>query len=253
MTKQELIKAAHVRNEQFISELRLIIELLPSICFWQATRIQAKSCEQGPDGDVGGETLRKEVALLKELVDRLERLLDTWPNAVWLFFPETGHTGRIRLFHEFYSRVYPTYFPDAPRALLWRIKRVCGHRRCGIARRIRRESVRTFRMWDQFKTGRKPMEIVRREFPSRTAEWKQRSKKELMAVRRSLERAGQLIYGQPLPRKRKLRRLSGFNHENHIAMCAECRNATTFEKLCQTARDYLNQDQGSFLYNWTSL
>jgi hypothetical protein len=253
MTKRALIKAAHLRNEHFLRELREIIELVPSMCAWQAIRIQTMSDEQMSDGESSNQTLRTEAALAKVLMDRLEALLEEWPNAVWLFFPETGATGWIRLLNEFHGKLFPTYFPGPPQRVMWRSKRVRGHRWCGVAPRIRNESIRTFRIWDQFKAGRKPVDIVRREFPRRSTENGRKSKKELMVVRRGLERASQLIYGQSLPSNRKVRRLQSFDQSNHMATCNQCRSAASFEHLCQTARDFLNQDYGCFLHNWTSI
>jgi hypothetical protein len=242
MTKRALIKAAHVRNEHFLRELRQIIELVPSLCAWQAIRIQTMSDEQMRDGETSNQILRTEAALAKVLMDRLEALLEEWPNAVWLFFPETGAGSWIRLLNEFHSKVFPSYFPEAPQRVMWRSKRVSGHRWCGVARRIRKESLRTFRIWDQFKEGQSPMEIVRREFPVRSKENGRKSKKELMAVGRSLQRASQLIYRQPLPQNRKVRRLQGFNEKNHMATCCQCRNARSDKEFCQQAQDFVNQD-----------
>ncbi len=216
MTKRALIKAAHLRNEHFLRELRQIIELLPSLCAWQAIRIHAMSDGQVMDGENSSQILRTEAAVAKVLMDRLEALLEAWPNAVWLFFPETGHTDWICLLNEFYSKVFPPYFPEAPQRVMWRSKRVRGHRWCGIARRIRKECQRTFMIWDQFKGGDKPMDIVRRVFPLRSTKHGRKSKKELMTVGRSLERASRLIYGQSLPRNERIRRMVGFNQDDHI-------------------------------------
>src|SRR5688572_11840078 len=130
MTKRALIKAAHVRNERFLSELKQIIELVPSLCAWQAIRIKTIADEQMRDGESLNQILRTEAALAKVLTDRLEALLEEWPNAVWLFFPETGHTGWIRLLNEFHSKVFPSYFPEAPLRVMWRSKRVRGNRWC---------------------------------------------------------------------------------------------------------------------------
>jgi hypothetical protein len=247
------MKVAHVRNEQFIEELKSIMEVLPLLCLGQTMRIQATSAEQATDDESVKRISQIEALLAKVVVDRLEILIDNWPNAVWFFFPETGPTGWIRLMHQFRCRIFPSHFPEAPQPPMWRTKRVRGHRWCGIARRIRRESDRTFSIWDQFKMGLSPMEIVRREFPSRCVNPSQKSKKELMAVHRSLERANQLIYGQPLPSNRKLRRLHGFDQKNHIAMCVQCHSATTVEDFCPVVRDFLNQDQRGFLHNWTRI
>lgn len=245
MTKRGLIKAAHVRNEEFITELRQMIELMPLFCAWQATRIQAVSNEQAKDTEDVRKMLEVEVAIAKVMMDGLEALLEKWPNAVWLFFPETGHTGWIRLLNKFHKKIFPSYFPEAPQRTLWRMKRVRGHRWCGIARRIRKESRRTFRIWDQFKAGRKPIEIARREFPSRSAQPNPKSKKDLMVVRRSLERATHLVYGEPLRKNRKMRRLLAFNLDDHRATCGQCSRAKSFEQLCTLARDFANQDQKS--------
>jgi hypothetical protein len=244
MTKRALIKAAHVRNDEFITELRQIIELVPSLCAWQATRIQAMSDEQSKGAEDVTKMLEVEVAFAKVMLDRLEALVEKWPNAVWVLFPETGATGWIRLLNEFHRKVLP-YFPGTPQRVMWRSKRVRGHRWCGIAQRIREQSVRTFRIWDQFQAGRKPMEIVRREFPLRSADLSGISKKELMAVHRSLERASQLIYGQPLPKKRRARRLLGFNLVDHMATCGRCSSAKCVENFCPQALDFVNQDQTS--------
>jgi hypothetical protein len=187
--------------------------------------------------------IRISVGLLKEMLDRMEALLDTWPNAVWLFFPETGHGGWIRLCQEFYSKIYPVYFPEVPRQVLWRTKRVGGHRWCGISQRTRKESHRSFRLWDQFKAGRSPMMIARQEFPSKSPRLTRTWKKELMVVHRSLDRASQLIYEQPLSSNRKIRRLLDFSSDDHLAVCRHCRRATTVEQMCPPARDFANQDQ----------
>jgi hypothetical protein len=58
-----------------------------------------------------------------------------------------------------------------------------------------------------------------------------------------LERASQLIYGQPLPKNRKTRRLLEFNHDNHTAMCSKCRTAASLEEMCPLAQDFVEQDQ----------
>jgi hypothetical protein len=253
MTKRALIKAAHVRNEHFLREFRQVVEVLPSLCAWQATRIGAVSHGELRDGEGVKEILRTEVALAKVIMDRLEALFDTWPNAVWLFFPETGATGWIHSLNEFHTKIFPFYFPEAPQRVMWRSKRVRGHRWCGVAPRIRKESVRTFRIWDQFQAGRRPMDIVRCEFASRTVDPNRKSKKELMAVHRSLERACQLIYGQSLPRNRRVRRLQGFDQGDHMTRCAQCRNATKVEQFCPAGREFSNQDERSFLHDWTSL
>jgi hypothetical protein len=240
MTKSRLIKAAHVRNERFIDELKSIMELLPMLCLGQAMRIQATSAKRATDDETVKKISQIEALLAKLVGDRLEALLDNWPNAVWFFFPETGPTGWIRLMHQFRSRIFPSHFPDAPQPPMWRTKRVRVHRWCGNPRRIRRETLRTFRIWDEFKAGRKPMDIARREFPLRKGN--QKSKKELMVVHRSLERASQLIYGQPLPGNRKVRRLLGFNYEEHMATCLQCPRARSDKELCQQAQDFVNQD-----------
>lgn len=241
MTKSGLIKAAHVRNEQFIDELKSIME--PLVLLWQIVRIQATCPQEATDDETVKKVSQIEALLAKLVLDRLEPLLETWPNAVWFFFPETGSSGWIRLMHHFRGRIFPSYFPETPQPPMWRTKRLRGHRWCGIAHRIRRESDRTFRIWDLFKMGLSPMEIVRREFPSRPAEANKKSKKELMMVHRSLERASQLIYGQPLPKNRKTRRLLEFNHDNHTAMCSKCRTAASLEEMCPLAQDFVEQDQ----------
>jgi hypothetical protein len=245
MTKRALIKAAHVRNERFISEIKSIIELLPPLYLAQATRIQAMSNGYMLDSESLNALLRVEVVIAKALLDRLEALFDTWPNAVWLFFPETGASDWIRFLTEFHTKIFPLYFPEAPQHQLWRTKRVRGYRWCGVSTRIRKESLRTFMIWDQFKTGRRPMDIVRREFPLRPPEHGRKSKKELMAVRRGLERASQLIYGQPMPTKRTMRRLLGYNYADHMATCVQCRNAESVNEFCQLTQDFVNQDQKS--------
>jgi hypothetical protein len=245
MTKRELIKAAHVRNEHFIDELKAVMELLFLLCLGQITRIQATSAGQATEDETVKKISQIEALLAKLVLDRLEALLETWPNAVWFFFPETGPTGWIRLIHQFCGRIFPSYFPEAPQPPMWRTKELRGHRWCGIARRTRRGSNRTFQIWDQFKMGLSPMEIVRREFASRPAEAEQKSKKELMMVHRSLERASQLIYGQPLPRNRKIRRLLGFKYEDHMATCVRCKSSTSFEQMCAAVRDFVNQEQVS--------
>lgn len=243
MTKRALIKAAHVRNEQFVEELKSVIELMPSLCCAQATRIQAMTDGYMQDSESLNAILRVETAIAKLLMDRLEALIDTWPNAVWLFFPETGAGGWIRLLNTFHGLIFPSCFPEAPKRRLWRSKRVRGHRWCGTAQRIRKESLRTFSIWDQFQAGRSPMDIVRCEFPLRPTDGGRRSKRELMAVHRSLERASQLIYGLPLPTSRKTRRLLGFSYEGHMATCVQCRSAQSVNDFCLQARDFVNQDQ----------
>jgi hypothetical protein len=246
MTKRQLIVTCHVRNEQFLRELEPIVSLWATAGVFTASGIQETASEGAQDPQTRWRNICAAVGLLKELVDRLDALLERWPHAVWLFFPETGHGGRIRLFHQFYTKTYPTCFPDAPqevpRRTVWRMG---GHRWCGTAPRIRRETERTFHIWDQFQTGRSHMEIARREFPSksrrRTGKWN----KELMVVRRSLERATQLIYGRPLPTNRKIRRLLDFNSDDHLARCGQCRSATKLEQMCPRGRDFVNQDQKS--------
>src|SRR6476620_11266933 len=127
MTKSRLIKASHVRNEQFIDELKSIMELLPLLCLGQAMRIQATSAEQATDDETVKKISQIEALLAKLVLDRLEGLLETWPNAVWLFFPETGSSGWIRLMHQFRGRIFPSHFPEAPQPPMWRTKRVRGN------------------------------------------------------------------------------------------------------------------------------
>jgi hypothetical protein len=242
MTKRQLIVQSHLRNEGFLRELQPIITLCITFGLFKVCGLHTTANEESQDPHAKWEKIRAAVGLVKELVDRLEILMEAWPNSVWMLFPVTGHGGRIRLCREFYTEIYPVCFPEAPRAVSWRVRRIRGHRWCGISRRIRLETHRTFRIWDQFKAGRRPMEIARREFPSNSPQPTRTWKKELMAVHRSLERASQLIYEQPLPRNRKDRRLLDFNSDDHLATCAQCRNASAIEQWCQQARDFANQD-----------
>jgi hypothetical protein len=242
MTKRQLIVQSHLRNEGFLRELRPIITLCITFGLLKVSGFHTTTNDGSQDPQTRWERIRAVVGLLKELVDRLEVLTEAWPNSVCLLFPETGHGGRIRLWQEFYTQIYPICFPEAPRVVPWRVRRVRGHRRCGISKRIRKETHRTFRIWDQFKAGHKPMEIARREFPSKCTQQTRTWKKELMVVHRSLNRASELIYEQPLPKRRKMRRLLGFNIDDHVAKCAQCRNASAIEQWCQQARDFANQD-----------
>ena len=245
VSKRQLILQSHVRNEQFLRELQPILSLWLTTSLFMDYGLEDHASEGAQDPQARRGKLRVAVGLLKEMVDQLNTLLENWPNAVWLFFPDTGHGGRIRVFQEFNATIYPLYFPDAPREVPWRIRRVRGHRWCGVARRIRTESHRAFHLWDQFKAGRSPMEIARREFPSKSPRLTRKWKKELMVVHRSLERAHQLIYEQPLPNNRKLRRLCDFNLDDHVAKCSQCQNAPTVEQMCPLARDFVNQDSKS--------
>lgn len=243
MTKRQLMIQSHIRNEGFLRELQPIITLSITFGLFKACGLYTAASE-GPQGaQVRWERIRAAVELLKEIVDRLEVLLEAWPNAAWILFPVTGHGGRIRLWREFYTEIYPVWFPEAPPVVMWRVRRIRGHRWCGISKRIRKETHRTFRMWDQFKAGRSHMEIVRREFPSKRLQQARTCKKELMVVHRSLERASQLIHGQPLPKKRRMRRLLGFNIDDHVAKCTQCRNATAVEKMCPQGRNFVTQDK----------
>ena len=242
MTKRQLIVQSHLRNEGFLRELRPIIPLCMTYGLFKALKLHTSASEGSQDPQTKWENIRAEAGLLKEIVDRLDILLEAWPNAAWMFFPETGHGGRIRLWREFYTKIYPVCFPEAPPVLMWQIRRVRGHRWCGISKRIRKETHRTFRMWDQFTAGKKPMEIARREFPSKSSQETKTWNKELMAVHRGLERASELINEQPLPGKRKMRRLLGFNSSEHLGTCTQCRNATMVEMMCPQGRDFANQD-----------
>ena len=242
MSKRQLILQSHVRNEQFIRELTPILSLWLTTSLFMEYGLEDPASEGAQDPQARWGKIRVAVGLLKEVVDQLDTLLENWPNAVWLFFPDTGHGGRIRLSREFNTKIYPLHFPDAPKEVPWRIKRVRGHRWCGIARRIRKESHRAFHLWDQFKAGLRPMEIARKEFPSSSPRLTGKGKKELMVVHRSLERAHQLIYEQPLPKNRKIRRLRDFNSDEHLATCAQCWSASTIEQMCPPARDFANQD-----------
>ena len=242
MNRRQLIIQSHLRNEGFLRELKPIITLWITFGLFKASGLQTTASEGPQDAQAKCERIRAEVGLLKELVDRLDVLTEAWPNSVWLFFPETGHGGRIRLWQEFYTEVYPLCVPEAPRVLPWRVRRVRGHRWCGISRRIRKETHRTFRIWDQYKLGRRSIEIARREFPSKLPQETRTWKKELMAVHRSLDRASQLIYSQPLPKNRIDRRLLGFSNDDHKVTCAQCLKATADKQMCQQARDFANQD-----------
>src|SRR5262245_59725918 len=126
MTKLEVIKASHVRNEAFVGALKSIIELVPVMCCLRITRIPPASGEQGEDSEFIHRLLQLEVSLGKLMMDRLGALIDTWPNAVWFFFPETGWGGWIRLFNEFHGKISPFYFPEAPQTPLWRTKQIRG-------------------------------------------------------------------------------------------------------------------------------
>lgn len=244
MTKRQLALKSHVRHEEFVHELQPIITLWMTYGLFKAFVLDLTINEGSQDPQIRFEKVRVAVGVLKELVDRLEALLEKWPNAVWMFYPETGHLGRLHLCSEFYTEIYPFCFPDAPQEVSWRAtRRVRGHRWCGIAQRTRKEVHRAFRLWDLFKAGSRPMEIAQREFPSKSSRRTRTWKKELMVVLRSLDRASHLIYGQPLPKKRKMRRLLDFNSSEHLATCAQCRSATTLEQLCAPARDFANQDQ----------
>ena len=242
MTKHQLLVKSHVRHEAFVREFQPIVNLWMTYGLFKACVLDPTTHEGSQDPQSRGETVRAAVGLLKELVDRLEALLEKWPNAVWFFFPETGHAGRIRLWREFYTEVYPVWFPEAPRVPCSHRRIIRGHRGCGISKRIRKETHRTFQIWDQFKAGRRPMEIARREFPSKSSQQTRTWKKELMVVHRSLERASELIYEQPLPKRRKMRRLLGFNSREHLTICTQCRNASVLEQMCQQARDFADQD-----------
>lgn len=51
------------------------------------------------------------------------------------------------------------------------------------------------------------------------------------------------IHGVLPTYKKRLRRLTGFNHQTHIKGCETCLNAkSSVEKMCPSMRDYLNQD-----------
>jgi hypothetical protein len=246
MTKRDLILKCHVRHEEFVRELHPMLSVWETACLFKAYEVYETGRDGARDSQAKWTNICALVGLLKELVDGLDALLEKWPNAVWLFFPEDGHGGRIRLFHAFYTVTYPACFPNSPRSgprcTAWRMG---GHRWCGISRRIRKESRRTFRIWDQFKGGRSQMDIARREFPSKAPRPPGKWNKELMVVRRSLERATQLIYGQPLPTNRKKRRLMAFNSEDHVAKCGQCRSATEFEQMCPQGRDFADEGQKS--------
>ena len=245
MTKHQLLVKSHVRHEAFVREFQPIVNLWMTYSLFKACVLDPTTHEGSQDPQSRGGKVRAAVGLLKELVDRLEALLEEWPNAVWFFFPVTGHAGRIRLWREFYTEVYPVWFPEAPRVPCSHRRLIRGHRRCGISKRIRKEIRRTFHMWDQFKAGHRPMEIARRAFPSQSSQQTRTWKKELMVVHRSLDRASQLIYEQPLPNRRKIRRLLGFNIDDHVTTCAPCRNATAVDKMCPTGRDFVDQDSKS--------
>lgn len=242
MTKRQLIVQSHLRNEGFLRELQPIITLCITYGLFKVCGLHTTANEGPQDPQARWERIRAAMRVVKELMDRLEVLTEAWPNSVWLLFPETGHGGRIRLWREFYTEVYPVCFPEIPRVVPWRVRRVRGHRRCGISKRIRKGTHRTFRIWDQYKSGHRAMEIARREFPSKSPQQTRTWKKELMVVHRSLERAGELIYEQPLPKNRKVRRLLDFSSADHLATCAQCRNASSVEQMCPQGRDFANQD-----------
>jgi len=115
MTKRELVVKSHVRHEEFVRELQEIFTLWMTYGLFKACALDPTTNEGSQDPQTRLEKVRAAVGLLKDLVDRLDALLDKFPNAVWCFFPETGHAGRIRLWREFYTEVYPVWFPEAPR------------------------------------------------------------------------------------------------------------------------------------------
>ena len=195
------------------------------------------------DAEVAREICRTEAAFWKGAQRPAGEVIGRLAECGLVFLSQTDEW--IRLLNEFHHKIYPRYFPEVPQRLLWRTKRVRGHRWCGIARRIRKESVRTFRMWDEFKAGQRPMEIVRRQFPLRSAQLGRRSKKELMAVHRSLERASQLFMNILCQKIEKSVVFLGFSVADHTTTCSQCSIAKSVEELCPQGLDFVNQDQRS--------
>lgn len=225
-----LILKTHVRNEDFLRDLSpiwgLYVVAVPVIALGMWLQTNTK-------GEVDQEQARRVVRLVdglsKEMTGAFFDLLKKWPNAVWIFFPDSGPKGMIKLWRCMYGREFPS-------------QRIKGNTAVGTAKRLRyKETVRAFEFWDRYREGEKPITIA-------STLQSKRPKSNLMTVLRAIRRAHRLIYGAPLPTDRRKRRLTGFDPATHMQNCKQCKVAYKEEdperaltKMCQKAKDYLDE------------
>lgn len=222
-----------MRNEDFLRDLKPLLELyvvavpVVALCTWMLTNTKG-----GLDREHEGRVVRLLDGLCMEMVQAFFDLLKKWPKSVWLFFPDSGAKGMIQL----WRRVYGQEFPS---------QRVIGKTGVGTTKRLRpKETLRAFNLWDEFRTGKRPVELA-------PARYSKRPKSNLMTVLRALKRAHRLIYGTPLPTDRRQRRLTDFDPTTHMQRCQQCKDAwnesdaeNAYAKMCQRAKDYANEESG---------
>ena len=232
----------HLGNEDFCRELEAVCMKLTAAGLVSIGGGIAIALEEEDGKRFGERALREGVRLTEETLERLCNLLGKWPNAHWIFFPDDGYAGLVRLIRQFYTYTFSSFFPVAAQKIRLKSHRVTGNKLCGTPVRLRgKEMARAFRIWEEYKGGLSPVMIARRE-TTREGGQKKTLPAALMTVLRSLQRVHCLIYGSELPADRRKRRITGFDPERHGSTCIKCRHAKTEKQMCKEAQDYINQE-----------
>jgi hypothetical protein len=239
LNRCEILRECHLANDEFCREFEAVCKpVIAAGCFSCSGGILI-GLDVAEVKQAGEESLREGVRRTEESIKLLHDLIKKWPHTAWLFFPEDGYAGFIRLIRQFYSRVYFSLFPEDRDKVQFKLSyRVTGNRWCGTPERLRlSETTRALNMWKEFKDGRSPIEIARREM-TRERGPRKSLHTVLVQVSRSLQRAHILIYGGPLSINRRERRLGDFDMAMHMEKCRRCNTG----KLCQAAEDFANLD-----------
>ncbi len=240
LNRREILRECHLANGEFRQELEIICKLLIAAGFFSYSGGLIYGLETDAEGKkVGEQGLREAVRLTEETLELLCHLIDKWPRAQWLFFPDDGYAGLVRFIRQFYTQTFSCIFPPGtPHRVHLKSHRVTGNRWCGEPERLRlAETTRALKMWKEFKDGRSPIEIARLEM-TRPRGRRKSLHSAVVTVSRSLQRAHFLIYGKSLPNNRRERGLEGFDVATHMQHCRLCNSGT----LCQAAKAYVNLD-----------
>jgi hypothetical protein len=232
LNRREVRRECHLLNNEICQALETIYKRLFAAGFFSYSGGILIGLETDAERkQVGEEAFREGVRLTEETLELLRDLIVKWPNAAYLFFPDEGHMGLVRLIRQFYTQVFP---PGIPHRV--QLKTHCmsnNNMWCGRPERLRlEETTRALNIWKEFKDGRSPIEIARRAMTRERGPRKSLRAAQMM-VSRSLQRARILIYGRP--------QLGGFDVATHMQHCRRCNTG----KLCQEAEDYANLEYGS--------
>lgn len=229
MNRREVRRECHLANNEFCQELETIYKRLFAAGFLSYSGGILIGLETDAERKgVGEEAFREGVRLTEETIKLLRDLIVKWPNAAYVFFPDDGHAGLVRLIRQFYMRAFP---PGTSHRV--QLKTHCmtnNNMWCGRPKRLRlEETTRALKMWKELKDGRTRIQIARREM-TRERGPRKSLHAALVMVSRSLQRARILIYGRP--------QLGGFDVATHMAHCRRCNTG----KLCQEAEVHANLD-----------